>query len=289
MSAEIRAFQIFYNDQTRASLDVDFEPLDNSRSERPDWYEYWPIRNYLSRNQLEESAFYGFLSPRFFDKTRLSGAVVKDFLKSCGDADVVTFSPVPCHGACFVNVFEHGDFFHRGLANIAGRFFEKVNPAVKLEALVTHSRNTVFSNFFFARRDFWKSWMGVLDRLFELAETPGSELHSSLNAPLEYVKTNGERSFTHMKIFLMERAVSFLLATLGHLRVKNFPPFQMPLTSPFDGHLQDVVVLDALKIAFSETGDPHFLRLFWHLRDKAIAAAWRQGAKPTSGTGKALG
>lgn len=41
MSTEIRVFQIFYNEETRASLDPDFEPLDNSDSERADWYEYW--------------------------------------------------------------------------------------------------------------------------------------------------------------------------------------------------------------------------------------------------------
>src|SRR5262245_36882917 len=79
MTAEIRAFQIFYDEGTRALLDRDFEPLDNTRSERPDWFEYWPIRDYLSRNELNESALYGFLSPRFRDKTALTGARVKDF------------------------------------------------------------------------------------------------------------------------------------------------------------------------------------------------------------------
>jgi hypothetical protein len=58
---EIRAFQIFYDEKTRASLDRDFEPLDNTDSERADWYEYWPIRNWLSRNELNESSYYGFL------------------------------------------------------------------------------------------------------------------------------------------------------------------------------------------------------------------------------------
>ena len=226
--------------------------------------------------------------PLPFTKTRLRGAQVKDFIRGCEDADVVTFSPVPCHGACFINVFEQGDYFHRGLAGVAGRFFERVDPDVKLDALVTHSRNTVFSNFFFARRRFWKSWASVLERLFDLAETPGSPLHAALNAPLEYLKTDGERSVTHMKIFVMERAASFLLATSRDLRVRNFPPFQIPLSVPFNGHLQDVVALDALKIAFSDTGDPHYLRLFKQLRDRAVAAAWPTEARPNGGARQAL-
>ena len=60
MPTEIRAFQIFYDDETRAALDGRFEPLDNSAGERPDWYEYWPIRNYLRANELRDGVFYGF-------------------------------------------------------------------------------------------------------------------------------------------------------------------------------------------------------------------------------------
>ncbi|MGH6690087.1 MAG: hypothetical protein ACREF4_05335 [Gammaproteobacteria bacterium] len=52
MAHAIRAFQIFYNEETRAALDPDFEPLDNSRHQRRDWYEYWPIREFLLTKQL---------------------------------------------------------------------------------------------------------------------------------------------------------------------------------------------------------------------------------------------
>ena len=78
MTGEVRAFQIFYNEKSRALLDPDFEPLDNLKNERPDWYEYWPIRNYLMQNRLDESAYYGFLSPNFYEKTRLAGSQVKE-------------------------------------------------------------------------------------------------------------------------------------------------------------------------------------------------------------------
>jgi len=282
MPPEIRAFQIFYDQATRASLDRDFEPMDNTASEGAGWYEYWPIRNYLSRNELDESAFYGFLSPRFSGKTGLSGAKVKDFVTHCEDADVVTFSPFPCHGACFLNVFEHGDFFHRGLFEAAARFFEKVDPGIKLGTLVMHSRNIVFSNFFLARRKFWKAWKAVLDLLFEFSETPGMPMYASLNQEVAYLKGNGDKSFMHMKIFVMERAASFLLAS-GAFRVKNFPPFAVPLCPQFTGRLPDVVTLDALKIAFAESADAKFLELFRQMRDRVVADTWLADARRQAG------
>jgi hypothetical protein len=229
---EIRAFQIFYDEKTRASLDRDFEPLDNTDSERADWYEYWPIRNWLSRNELNESSYYGFLSPRFGEKTRLSGAQVKEFVRTAGDPDVVTFSPVPCHAA---------------------------------------------SNFFLAKRAFWEAWKVVFDRLFEMAESPGFPLHDSLNRELEYAKDNGETSSTHMKIFVMERAASFVLAS-GKFRVRNFPPFQIPVCNVFSGRLADIVALDSLKIAYSETEEPDYLMLYMQMRDEALASTWLKSA-----------
>jgi hypothetical protein len=46
-------FQIFYDAQTKKSLDPDFLPLDNLENSRPDWREYWPMRNYLLNNALD--------------------------------------------------------------------------------------------------------------------------------------------------------------------------------------------------------------------------------------------
>jgi len=269
MAAGVRVFQIFYNEETRASLDPAFEPLDNSANERPDWYEYWPIRSYLRRNELEDGVYYGFLSPRFSLKTGLSGAQLVEFVRGGADADMVTFSPFPCHGACFLNVFEQGDLFHPGLFEISTAFFSGVDSKVRLDTAITHSRNTVFSNFFVAKRKFWKEWMGVLDRLFAQAETPGSQLHQRLNTPMDYRFKKG----THMKVFVMERAVSFLLLA-GSYEVRNFPPFQVPLCPELQGRLADVVMLDALKLAFARTDDAHYLQLYVQLRDRVVAGTW---------------
>jgi hypothetical protein len=266
MPADIRAFQIFYDEQTRALLDGDFEPLDNSNSARPDWYEYWPIRRYLSENPLDDSAFYGFLSPRFREKTRLTGAQVKEFVRQHADADVVTFSPFPCHGASFVNVFEHGEFLHRGLFESSVRFFAELEPKVKLETVVTHSRNTVFSNFFLAKGGFWRAWKGVFDRLFEAAEAPGSPLHAHL---VQRTDHRGQ-SLAQMKIFVMERVVTFLLSTSG-FKVATFPPFRIPLSWEFEGHFSEIVMLDALKLSFSRTDNPDYMRLYVQLRDRLLA------------------
>jgi hypothetical protein len=71
----------------------------------------------------------------------------------------------------------------------------------------------------------------------------------------------------------MERVAPLMLASRA-FRTKNYPPFAMPLSAPFVGRLPELVALDALKIAYAETGDQEFLRLFAAQRDKLVAAAW---------------
>jgi hypothetical protein len=64
--------------------DHDLLPLDNTASERPDWFEYWTMRTLLRTQPLNENVFYGFLSPRFKSKTNLSGREVDSSVSPLG-------------------------------------------------------------------------------------------------------------------------------------------------------------------------------------------------------------
>src|SRR6266567_2286503 len=113
-------FQIFYSEDTRKMLDPGYIPLDNLSNERPDWREYWPIRRFLKNTELHENEYYGFLSPRFKEKTGLSSQQVKEFIEA--DYDVISFSPFFDQGSFFLNLFEQGDVAHRGLGSLTQQF-----------------------------------------------------------------------------------------------------------------------------------------------------------------------
>ena len=61
----IHLYQIFYNSETKALIDPDFLPLDNSANARPDWFEYWPIRNLLQEKNFSDEDYLGVFSPKF--------------------------------------------------------------------------------------------------------------------------------------------------------------------------------------------------------------------------------
>lgn len=274
MAGEARVFQIYYDAQTRAAVDPGFEPLGNTGTERPDWFEYWPMRRFLRGERLDERTYYGFFSPRFFAKTRLTGSQVLEFVRAGGDEEVITFSPHPCHSACFINVFEQGEFFYPGILKAAGAFLAQAAPGASLDAFVTHSRNTVFSNFFLARPSFWRRWGALCDRLFALAEAPGTPLHALLNRTHNYGKEDGGPAMpVQVKVFVLERLASWLLHA-ERVAVRNYPPFSFPLSDRFAGRLAELMELDRLKIAFCESGDTRHLYAYAALRDRVLRAAY---------------
>jgi hypothetical protein len=234
--------------------------LDNSGNERPDWYEYWPIRKFLLNEPLDENTFYGFLSPKFKLKTNLSSAEARDFiLASSPKTDVVLFSPSIHNSAFFLNVFEHGNSEHPGLLDIANRFFARLGSERSLDGLVSDSRNTVHSNYFIAKPRFWRAWLAITEQMFAIAETADDPLGEELRAPTEY---RGNRD-VQMKIFLMERIATWIL-------VKD-PGFTARARDPFVARsriykLPVAIMCDALKIAYGTQGREQYKVVFLMLR-----------------------
>jgi len=256
----VHTYQILNHYTSRQELDPGFDVLDNSGNERPDWYEYWPIRKFLLNEKLDESAFYGFLSPKFKLKTNLSAAEVRDFIQASGPAtEVALFSPSIHNSAFFLNVFEHGNAEHPGLMQVAKDFFARINHPQPLEDLISDSRNTVHSNYFIAKPRFWRAWLAITEQLFAIAEIPEDPLGIQLRTPTQY---RGRRD-VHMKIFLMERLATWILIT--------DPSYAACVHDPFASRsriykLPVAIICDALKIAYATQGRGQYKDVFLMLR-----------------------
>jgi hypothetical protein len=256
----LHIFQILNHYTSRQELDPGFAVLDNSANERPDWYEYWPIRRFLLNEALDEDAFYGFLSPKFELKTSLNFALVRDFILGSDSAtEVVLLSPSIHNSAYYLNVFEHGDAEHPGLKQVARRLFERLGLPSDLDSLVSDSRNTVHSNYFIAKPRFWRAWLAINERMFAIAETPSDALGEALRTPTTY--RGG--SNVQMKIFVMERMATWLLSSDRSFAARVRDPF---VARSRLYKLPVAIVCDALKIAYSTQGRAQYKDVFMLVR-----------------------
>jgi hypothetical protein len=258
--------QIFYNEATRAAVEPGFIALDNTANERPDWYEFWVMRNWLNAHPLEEGAWYGFLSPKFGAKTGYSSASVLDMI-AAHDADcaVALFSTGWDQLAYFLNPFEQGEVWHPGLTALAQRFFDAAGYEVDLESLVTHGGTSVFSNFIIAKPAYWRQWLDMANRFFDMAESP--------NGLPELARSTSYGSMQHqapMKTFIQERFASLILAGGGFRVLAPDTSQHVPVHDtmfPGDPHTRRMLqACDLLKERHCATGDGDYLEIYYRIR-----------------------
>jgi hypothetical protein len=259
-------YQILNHYTSRQDLDPGFDVLDNSSNERPDWFEYWPMRRFLLNEKLDEESFYGFLSPKFQLKTNLTSGAVRAFMEKFENSvDVFLFSPSVHNSAYFWNVFEHGESEHPGLLRVATKLFERIKPGLRLGELVSDSRNTVHANFFIAKPRFWRAWLEVNERMFAIAETPSDPLSAELCAATSY---RGGKNVA-MKIFIMERVATLLLTCDRTFRARVRDPFA---SRSRIYKLPVAILCDALKIAYTIEGRGQYKDVFFMVR--ALQQCW---------------
>jgi hypothetical protein len=262
-------FQIGYDAASMAKVEASgFQLLNNLENARSDWFEYWPIRQFLLGNTLQQDAWYGFFSPRFEEKTGLNAAAVHGVIAALEqrhpDLDVVLLSPQPDMGAFFLNVFEQGEMFHPGLMEVSRQVLNQLGFDVPIESMVMDSRQIVYSNYFVAKPAFWKAWFEVTEAIFKIAEDPGHSLYAALNAGTSY------RDGSHQKVFVVERIASLLLTVQGHWRAVSADTFSFAWSSfpSFNVQRELAYQSDALKMAFRECGHPHYMQAYAEIRQR---------------------
>ncbi|MEY3788592.1 MAG: hypothetical protein RIQ94_140 [Pseudomonadota bacterium] len=260
----VNLYHIAYSEKTLNEIEDGYKLLNNVNSLRNDWREYWPIRNFLLNEPLNDDSYYGFFSPRFKEKTGLTYAQVNTFIQEANiDIDVISFSPQPDMGAFFLNIFEQEELFQPGFSAVSEAFLEWVGLPLNLSTLVMDSRQIIFSNYFVAKPRFWREWLQLNEKMFAICEGEESTLKQSLTSETNYPDA------VQRKVFLMERIVSLLLTLNSKWQVRAYNTFDCAWSnSRLNQFKFEAVLSDALKIAMKEQGFHDYHEAFAKLRDK---------------------
>lgn len=250
--------QIFYDAASRAALDRGFIPYDNTATERPDWYEFWPMWKFFKSNELDDNAWYGFVSPKFGPKTGFSSTRVKQILSEIHDThEVALFTSTWDFIAYFQNAFEQGEVWHEGMTEVAQEFYRLIGYPVDIANLVNYSGNSVTSNYVIAKPRYWRRWCEFGDRLMLIAHA-----NTEFGARLRGDTTYGPKRIA-FKVFLQERLHSVILAKEKFAvyvpdEIKDRNLFD-PLFYASPEMKRTLQTCDLLKEYYCRTGDLQFL------------------------------
>ena len=260
---EIYVYQIYYNHATKQKILPGFIPLDNTKNLRPDWFEFWVILNFLRNNALEDGAWYGFLSPKFYEKTGFNSDFVIGAIKNHGaGGDVFLFSPGWDQLSYFLNPFEQGEVWHPGLLKIAQDFLNKYSLEINLTELVSDTTSSVFSNYIIARKEYWIKWKKIAEHFFDYIEK---------NQEYQVKTSYGsiENQFP-MKTFIQERLASLILSTDTFKVLSPDQSFTAPIfTRLFPDDVKTRRLLqacDLMKAKYREESEEKYLEMYRKLR-----------------------
>ena len=262
----IAIYQIFYDEESKSKIDAKFIGLDNTKNERPDWFEFWPIRNFLNTHSLNENTWYGFLSPNFSSKTIYATEYIFELLNNFNDqVDVALFSHSWDQLAYYLNPFEHGEAWHPGLMDATQKFVNYCNLEIDLKTLVTYSMNSVFSNYIIAKPVFWRKWLLIANKFYEYADSDFSGLNQLTTS---YGSQEHEVS---MKTFIQER-LSTLVLSQSSFRVvtpntSNLSPPNSIIFKVNEDTRFLLQTLELLKKNYCNTGDQDYLNMFYKIRN----------------------
>ncbi|HXZ09396.1 MAG TPA: hypothetical protein VEI25_15200 [Paraburkholderia sp.] len=262
-------FQIFHDESGRSQLDPGFAALDNTANLRPDWHDYWAVRNFFRSQSINDDELYGFLSSDFGSRTALNAQSVHAFIEANPGYEVYTFSPSTEEGACYLNVFEHGNVLHPGLIEAAEAYLREIELDVDLRSMAADSRSTVSGYYVVAKPSFWQTWFALTEKLFDLCE--GEDGNTAFRDRLASLAVCGTGA--GIRRLIVERIASLVLALCPDIEVCAFDPESLPLSKPaYRKYTQQIALLNDLKAGASESSDTTRLNNFYALRGAVLQA-----------------
>lgn len=262
MKRNLFIHQIYYSKETQSKLDYGFTPLDNTENKRADWREYWCIKYFFIKNKIVDEDFYGFFSPKLFEKTGLTSANIHDFINQKEEnIDIFLFNPIKKSSFVFFNVIHQAiDKHDSEIFDIFQKIFATINKKkFNISNLVNHSNNTVYSNYFVAKGSFWKEWLKINDFLFNDLESCESIFRNDLTKEVNYINKKVE-----LKVFIVERVASIMLAFDANIKRVQYNIFNMPNFKDTNFFSQKYFLfLDYLKIAYEKNNNKIYKILFF--------------------------
>ena len=258
-NAQIRLYQICYNEETKQAIDPLCIPLDNSHSPKLEWFEFYPIKQFLDNNELEENTYYGFLSPRFYEKTGVTIGNLINLIQENSQEGIDVFLSSLGFGsiAYYQNLFEQGEMWHSGLKQLTQQALNKMGISVNLDTLVSSTHSAAYCNYIIGNKAYWQEWRQLADSFYNLVENDKSELGEMLRADTAYW-----RGDSPMRTFIQERLPSVILASNKYKTCS----FGREINPNLLEHSK-FEMCNYFKGRYNQTRDPMDLAVYRHIRE----------------------
>lgn len=166
----------------------------------------------------------------------------------------------------FKNVYYGSDRTDPGALETYEQIYRYYSPNFDIKNIVGDLSNTVYSNYFIAKPNFWREWLKLGEYFFNLAENGESKFFKELNLITPYGGLNIPR-----KVFLIEGIASILLSNSERYTSYSVPLFMgFHSRNIFEEYKEEAKICNFLKQSYSNTGNQKFLNYFNEISESTI-------------------
>jgi hypothetical protein len=216
--ARVGIFQIAYNDETQEQRDKAFTVLDCRDDPAPQRREIHHIINFHKAGTHRNYDYCGLFSPKFSEKTRISGEQYIRFIKDNPGFDVYFINPFPLLKYYAFNVWEQGELSAPGLCELANQVLAAAGIPVDVRKLPRNTADTLlYCNFWVGNAKFWDEFLHFIGRLIDGLERLPEPVRQVIFGPAPYLT-----AATYFP-FIFERMFSTYLLLRRDIKALPYP------------------------------------------------------------------
>lgn len=261
-----KIFQTYFQENQLKEIDPILTPFNNITNLKPELREYHCFKRIIDESYIQELDAWGMLGPRWKEKLRYNAFELKKSVESNQNNDIWIFNHARIHHALTFNVWEQGEFLHKGIKNLSFYIMNKLNyPVTELEKIMTEE-TTCYCSYFVARKSFWLDYIKFLDEIFLILTDPN--LPENIKRLTKISANYGRDLSLNLFPFIVERFFSTYISMNKNKYKIYFKPYDYGLYSKELGDFTIVLhTLNNLKTLIAKTNSKELLEQWNNLRN----------------------
>jgi hypothetical protein len=163
----LQIYQAYYKQEQIVHLDPAFIPYDNTINAQPHLREY-PMWQKLYEKHKDSDAYWGLMSWLWFEKTKTSSDIFKDWILENPGYDVYHIDPFPDLPHQYKNIWIQGNVWCPGMLDFCNILFPKLGIETRVEDFDNLPIDFATCNYFVGNSKFWTNYLNFLDKCLKI-------------------------------------------------------------------------------------------------------------------------
>ena len=202
-----KIFQICFEENQLSQVDPLLTPFDNTKNERPELREYHSFLKIRENGITDDLDAWGIFGPRWKEKMRYPAEEIVQAIDTNPNYDVYLFNHARVQDALTFNVWDQGEYFHKGIRTVAEHVLKELGYETDILNDMMFEGSTCYCSYFVARKEFWNDYLDFLAKIKDKLENLPEDIDRIYKSSANYARDSSLNLFP----FLVERLFSTFL------------------------------------------------------------------------------